>query len=450
MRIKDYPKSIESERALLGGLLKDDDLLMETIGIVSKEDFYTPEHRYLFELLYEMYRQGQPIDLVTVGDRITREGKEKQFGGITYVLELPEQVPSTSNLTYYAKIIREKSVYRKMLAISSEIEKMAYKQEEESGELLQKAIGKFLNIIHRDSDSQWEDAQFIAKRELERYKELSRKGGEEISGIKTGFFQLDLLLSGLQSGDLIILAARPAMGKTALALNIAQKASEKSRISVGVFSLEMSKQQLVARLFSNITSIDANQMKTGKLNAKQLEQLEKAVERMNRIQMVIDDTSSLSITDLRAKAQRMKLEHPNFGLIVIDYLQLMRGENPRGQREQQIAEISRGLKVLAKELQIPIIALSQLNRSLESRRDKRPMLSDLRESGSLEQDSDVIMFIYRDEYYNPQSSDVGIAEVIIAKQRSGPTATVNLKFDAQHTRFYDPVDIEMENIMSGG
>jgi replicative DNA helicase len=428
------PQAVESERALLGGLLQEPSELSRVSERVRPEDFYRPEHGALYKLLLEMSSRGESIDIVTVGERITRGDGPERYGGAGYVAELPEHVPSTANLAHYAEVIREKAALRELIKASLDLANQAYAQPEDVTELLDRAAREMAALGQGGGKRSWSQISEIVDEELIRIEKLSERGSST-TGRTTGFADLDKKLAGLHPTDLLILAARPAMGKTALALNFAQNVALMENVPVGIFSLEMSRGQLVTRMLCCHGLVDAGKVRTGTMDTDDWDRFLDASEYLRKAHVYVDDTPSLSITDVRARARRLKSENPELGLVVIDYLQLMRGDDPRAPREQQISSISRGLKGLAKDLHCPVIALSQLNRGVESRQDKRPLVSDLRESGAIEQDADVIMFIYRDEYYNPDSLDKGLAEVIIAKQRNGPTGSVKLAFQGQFTRF---------------
>lgn len=434
-----YPSAVEAERALLGGLIQQPDLLPEVAEIVRPDDFYRPEHDALYALLLQMQARGEAIDSITVPERITREGLQDRFGGIAYVIELPDLVPATANLPHYASVIKEKALLRGLIDASRKLSDRAYAQPEDVEELLAEAARQMTTLGEAGDRRSWAPVSLIVDEELARIEQLSATDGTT-TGHSTGFLDLDGKLAGLHPTDLLILAARPAMGKTALALNIAQNVALMESKPVGIFSLEMSRGQLVTRMLCCHGLVDAGKVRTGTLDTEDWERFIDASETLRKASIHIDDSPGLSIGELQARARRLKAEHGELGLIVVDYLQLMRGDDPRASREQQISAISRGLKGLAKDLECPVIALSQLNRGVESRQDKRPLVSDLRESGAIEQDADVILFIYRDEYYNPDSLDKGLAEVIIAKQRNGPTGTVRLVFQGQYARFDNYAD----------
>ena len=429
-----FPRSLEAERALLGGLMKNQRELLAVAEVVSAEDFYSQAHGKLFQLFIKMHGEGVDIDQITVPERVQRAGQAQDYGDVAYVLSLPEQAPATSNLLHYAQLIQQKATLRRLISVSETLRDEAYLDPEDLSELLDKAEREVFAVSQRRDVREWAQMSQVIDDEFLRIQELSQRTGE-VTGLTTGFLDLDQKLAGLQKSDLLILAARPAMGKTALALNIAQNAAMLGGAAVGLFSMEMSRGQLVTRMICCEGLVDAGRVRTGRLEPDDWDRLLESSEALRKARVYIDDTPGLSITELKAKARRLASEDKGLGLIVIDYLQLMSGDDKRAPREQQISSISRGLKGLAKDLDIPVIALSQLNRGVEKREDKRPMVSDLRESGAIEQDADIIMFIYRDEYYNEDTPDKGLAEVIIAKQRNGPTGTVKLVFQGQYSRF---------------
>lgn len=438
---RQYPQSLEAERALLGGLLLDHGQVASISELLDPEDFHSAAHQKLYELMLRRFATSESLDVLGLADHILSTDQAEEFGGLAYATGLPEQVPSTENLEYYAKLVKDKSVRRRLMQVAQEINKKVLAGTDELEELLDHAESTVFQVAQQRSKKDWQALGTLIDEEWQKLEERSKNRGE-VTGITTGFTDLDKMLAGLHGSDLLILAARPAMGKTALALNIAQRAATGSGIAVGIFSLEMAAGQLAMRIVSAHARVDAGKIRTGMLSKHEdWARLEDSHELLYHQGIFVDDTPGVSITQLRSKARRLKATNPKLGLILIDYLQLMgagtaasKGES----REQQIGRISRGLKILAKELDLPVIALSQLNRSVESRADKRPMISDLRESGSIEQDADVVMFIYRDEYYHPEKTEnQGIAEVIIAKQRNGPTGTVKLAFEGRFTRFDD-------------
>ncbi len=434
---RQLPWSVEAERAVLGGLLLEPERLDDVLERMSPADLYRDDHRALLELLREMAGAAEPIDLVTVPERMSRGGQDQRYGGIGYVLQLTDDLPSTANLRHYADVIHEKAVRRRVIEAAHKAVEEAYKEAEDAATLVEKAGGFLAEITETEARRSWEPVSLIVDAELQRIEEVSNRTGD-VTGLPTGFEKLDEMLAGLHPTDLVILAARPAMGKTALVLNLALNAAKLAGAGVGVFSLEMGRGQLVTRLLCNLGRVEAGSVRTGRLTNDEWERLLGASERLRQLPIHIDDTPGVSIGDVRTRARRLKQAQPHLELIIIDYLQLMQGEDPRASRQQQISDISRGLKILAKELKVCVLALSQLNRDVEKRKDdKRPMVSDLRESGAIEQDADVIMFIYRDEVYHKDSAEKGVAEVIIGKQRNGPIGMVKLGFQGQFARFKD-------------
>jgi replicative DNA helicase len=438
---RNLPASLESERALLGGLILDPEQADAVSELVRSDDFRRPEHAALYRLLVEMRSQGAHVDLVSVTERVMRGDADGEYGGLAYVLSLPEQVPSTSNLRHYAQIVRDKAVARQVILKAYEITDKAFSASAEPDVLVESAAQAFLQI-GQGGGRQWEQVSVVVDQELTRIERVGEQGGD-VTGITTGYVDLNKKLNGWQATDLVILAARPAMGKTALALNFAINAAIEGGRAVGLFSLEMSRGQLVGRLLSLLSMVEAGKLRTGKLTPEEWDRLLEAGELLRQQRVFIDDTPGVRISDVRARARRLKAQHPDLGLLVIDYLQLMQGDDAKAPRQQQISDISRGLKILAKDLEVPVLALSQLNRGVEQRQEKRPMVSDLRESGAIEQDADIILFIYRDEVYNESTADRGVAELIIAKQRSGPTGTVKLAFQKEYTRFDNLAEAEV-------
>ena len=433
---RQFPQSLEAERAVLGGLLLDHAQVPSISEILSPEDFYSSAHAKLFQLMCERSNKNEPLDVLGLADHIMSTNQAEAFGGLSYATSLPEQVPTTENLDYYAGIVREKAALRRLLDVASSISRAVYGGTTPLPELLDLAERRVFEVSQQRAAQAWHGLGAVVSTELHRIENLATRGAS-VTGLATHFVDVDKILAGLQRSDLLILAARPAMGKTALALNIAQNIAVKSGVGVGVFSLEMSRGQLATRMLCAQARVDAGRVRTGMLSRDEdWPRLEEASELLYHAPLWIDDSPGITVSQVRARARRLVAEHGNLGLIVVDYLQLMSGGgDAKVPREQQISAISRGLKGLAKELDIPILALSQLNRGVETRSDKRPMVSDLRESGAIEQDADIIMFIYRDEYYNPDSTEPGVAEVIVAKQRNGPTGTVKLAFQGRYTRF---------------
>ncbi len=424
------PHNWETERSLLGGLLLDASQLLEVREVLTAEDFHRPAHQHLFELVCALSDGGVVPDPTTVLDDVERRGEAEKVGGIAYVVALPQACASVDNVTTYARRVKEYAVRRRLLLAARQIEEDVQEGVKDLPALMDSAEKSIFEVSNLSGSRDWHAlSEIVDEQILEIQKRASNPG--DVTGVPTGFVDLDKKLAGLQRTDLIILAARPAMGKTAFVLNLALNAALLGGVAVGMFSLEMSRHQLATRMLCSHARVDASAVRTGTLDADgDWRKLIEAAEVLHSLPILIDDTPGLTITQLRSKARRLKAEHPNLGLLIIDYIQLMQGTGgAKESRENVISNISRGLKILAKELDIPVIGLSQLNRSLESRQDKRPMPSDLRESGAIEQDADIILFIYRDEVYNKEASaKKGVAEIIIAKQRSGPIGTVELAF----------------------
>lgn len=438
------PQSLEAERAVLGGLMLDPARVPEVAELVSPEDFYREAHQNLFRLMVEMDAGGAPTEMVAVVERIAATTDPDKYGGIAYVSSLSDNVPSTENLEYYARLVHRRAVARRLALVGRKITDKALEAPDDLPELVEFAESTLFAVTQERGAEDWKQLSELVDTEFLRIQKLSEDAGD-VTGVPTGFIDLDRKLAGLQPSDLVILAARPSMGKTSLALNIARHAAR--TVGVGIFSLEMSRGQIATRLLCAEARVDASRIRTGFLSKDQdWPALTRAAEELYPLPLFIDDTPGLNVNQIRSKTRRLKSLHPELGLIVVDYIGLMSGD-PRLSREQQVAASSRGLKALAKELNLTVLALSQLNRGVEQRPNKRPLLSDLRESGAIEQDADVIMFIYRDEYYNKDNSaEPGVAEVIIAKQRNGPTGVVKLAFQGRHTRF----DNLAENIGEGG
>ncbi len=430
------PHSIDAEQAVLGGLMLSPDSWDRVADRLVEEDFYRRDHRLIFRAIGELSQKSMPYDAVTLGDWFSAQGLTDMIGGASYVMELANATPSAANIVAYADIVREKSVLRQLIDVGTEITGDGFQPDGRgSQELLETAEQKVFHIAEAGARGR---KGFVPVRKAvqEAFQILTQRyeNQDAVTGVATGFPDLDALTAGLQPSDLIIVAARPAMGKTALALNIAETAAMRGKKAVAVFSMEMSASQLAFRLISSLGRINQQHLRTGELAEEEWPRVTSAISMLADAKIFIDDTPALSPGDLRARARRLKREH-DLGLIVIDYLQLMQVPGNKENRATEISEISRGLKALAKELDIPVIALSQLNRSLEQRTDKRPLMADLRESGAIEQDADLILFIYRDEYYNPESPEKGTAEIIIGKQRNGPTGVVRLAFLGQYTKF---------------
>lgn len=428
------PQSIEAEQSVLGSMLIDKEVIPVVMEILKAEDFYRPDHREIYEVIIELFDKAQPIDLITVSERLKLHGKLELVGGLEYLSNIATAVPTTANVRNYSKIVEEKALLRKLIRASSDIVDLGFTASEEVSVILDKAEQGIFDILQKRSSQGFVPIKDVLVDTFSKLEELYNNKGT-ITGIPTGFTDLDFKTSGLHNSDLILIAARPAMGKTAFALNLAQNAAVQSHVPVAVFSLEMSREQLVNRMLCSEAMVDSNRMKTGKLEDNDWQKVAKALGPLSDAPIYIDDTPGISITEIRAKCRRLKLEH-NLGLVIIDYLQLMQGSRSKSEnRQQEISEISRSLKILAKEINVPVITLSQLSRAPEARTDHRPILSDLRESGAIEQDADIVMFLYRDDYYNPETEKKNIAEVIIAKHRNGSTGTVDLVWLGQYTKF---------------
>ncbi|MDD7267240.1 MAG: replicative DNA helicase [Lachnospiraceae bacterium] len=429
------PQSIEAEQATIGAMLMDREAVQTAAEILQKDDFYYKKYGVIFEAMVDLYNSGKPIDLVTLGEKLKEMDMGEDVIGAEVFQEIISATATSSNVGHYANIVQEKSMRRRLIRLNDELSNLCYKNEEGLDDILDTTEKKMFALLNSRNTSQFVPIKEIVLTALDRIEHLSKLSGA-VTGVPTGFTDLDYRTAGLQPSDLILVAARPSMGKTAFVLNIAEYAAVRSpkKVTTAIFSLEMSKEQLTNRLLSMESHVDAQALRTGNLEDAQWEQLVEGASMVADSALIIDDTGSISISELRSKCRKYKLEY-NLGLVIIDYLQLMSGGKAES-RQQEISSISRALKGLARELNVPVIALSQLSRAVESRPDKRPMLSDLRESGAIEQDADVVMFIYRDEYYNKdESEDKGKAEIIIAKQRNGPVGTVKLKWDPQYTRF---------------
>ncbi|MHB8764977.1 MAG: replicative DNA helicase [Deferrisomatales bacterium] len=427
------PHSLEAECGVLGAILLNNDILTHVAEVVQRDDFYRSGHRLIYEAMVELYERGSPMDLVTVTEALRQKGALEKAGGATHLASLTSQVPSVENAVHYANIVRERSILRRLIWVSTEIANEGYGADSDVEVFLDRAEQAIFEVTARKTRPAFTRVKDILRDSFAKIEELYAKK-DLVTGVPTGYHDLDQLTAGLQPSDLIIVAGRPGTGKTSFVLNIAQHAAISGGLPVGFFSLEMSKEQLVMRMLCSEARVDSHRLRRGMLRDADWPKLTRAAGALAEAPIFIDDTPGISTLDLRAKSRRLKSEH-GLGLVIVDYLQLMRGRGNYDVREQEISEISRSLKGLAKELSVPVIALSQLNRGVESRSDKRPMISDLRESGAIEQDADVIMFIYRDDLYNKDSADKGIAEIIVGKQRHGPTDTVKLAFLAEFTTF---------------
>jgi replicative DNA helicase len=439
-RLRVPPHSVEAEQSVLGGLLLDNLAWDRAAELLSDSDFYRYEHRLIFGAIAALVQHSRPADVITVFEQLQSQGKADDCGGLAYLNALAQSVPSAANMRRYAEIVRERAVLRKLIAASDEIATAAFNREgRQVSQILDEAEGKILKIGEEGARQKqgFQPMDRLVVQLLDRVNELAENGASDVTGVRTGYYDLDSMTAGLQKGDLIVLAARPSMGKTAFALNIAEHVCVREELPVVVFSMEMGASQLALRMVGSLGRINQQNLRTGRLADDEWGRLAEAVEKLGKVQMFIDETPGLTAAELRARARRMARQYGGtLGLIVIDYLQLMSGSSGSDEnRATELGEISRGLKALAKELQCPVIALSQLNRSVETRNDKRPMMSDLRESGAIEQDADVIMFIYRDDYYNKDSKEPGVAEIVIGKQRNGPVGTVKLAFLKPLTKF---------------
>ena len=428
------PNDVESEQAVIGSMLTDKEAVSAAIEVLKPEDFYREDNRTIFEAILNLYGRSEPIDIITLKSELSSMGKFEAVGGLEYIAELPDKVPTTANVEQYIKIVEEKSVLRNLIKTANEIITLGYDQTQEVDGIIDGAEKKIFEVMQKKNQKGYTPIKDIL---VETFTELEQLYNQKqrITGIPTGFSDLDFRTSGLHNSDLILVAARPAMGKSAFALNIATNAAVRAKVPVAIFSLEMSKEQMTSRILCSEAMVDSNKVRTGKIDDEEWSKLAAASGELSEANIYIDDTPGISIMEIRAKCRKMKIEK-NIGLVVIDYLQLVQGSGKRGgSREQEIAEISRSLKILAKEINVPVIALSQLSRAPEQRPDHRPMLSDLRESGSIEQDADIVMFLYRDDYYNEDSEKKNIAEVILAKHRAGSTGTVELLWLGNYTKF---------------
>ena len=431
------PQNVEAEQAVLGSMLIEREAISRVSEILRPEDFYREAHRLICSAILQLFNKNEAVDLITLTELLRREDKLEAAGGISYVTSLANSMPTAANVSYHAKIVEEKALLRQLITAATHIAGMGYEANDEVESILDQSEKIILEVANRKVTGEFAPIKNIILDAFSKIEQLyASRGG--ITGLSSGFKDLDRLTAGLQPSDLILIAARPSMGKTAFVLNIAQHVAVKEKKAVAVFSLEMSKEQLVQRMLCCEAPIDAQRLRIGELQDNDWKNLVRAAERLSAAPIFIDDTPGITVAEMRAKARRLKAEH-DLKLVVIDYLQLMSGggSNKGENRQQEISEISRSLKSLARELNVPVIALSQLSRSVESRQSKKPMLSDLRESGSLEQDADIVAFLYREDYYNPETELKNITEVIIAKHRNGPVDTVQLYFHKAFTKFAD-------------
>ena len=433
---KIMPHSMEAEQAVIGSMLMDRDAMESALEILQPDDFYGRQYGTLFQAIRELNTENKPVDLVPLQERLKENNVPEELAGMDFIREVLGSVPTSANVKYYAKIVKEKSLMRRLIRTTEEITAQCYQGTDNVEALMDSTEKKIFNLMQSRGGGDFTPIRQVVINALERIEAASKQNGS-ITGVSTGFIDLDYQTSGMQPSDLILVAARPSMGKTAFVLNMAQHMAFRDNITTAIFSLEMSKEQLVNRLFSLESKVDAQVLRNGRLEDSDWERLIESAEIIGNSNLIIDDTPSISIAELRSKCRKYKMEM-NLGVIIIDYLQLMSGSSggkSSTSRQQEISDISRSLKAVARELNVPVIALSQLSRAVEQRDDKRPMLSDLRESGAIEQDADVVMFIYRDDYYNKESEKKNIAEIIVAKQRNGPVGTVELAWRPQYTQF---------------
>ena len=428
------PNSLEAEQSVIGSMIMDKDAIVTAMELLIKEDFYHQQYGILFESMIELFNAGQPVDLVTLQNKLKEKDVPPEISSLEYVRDLITAVPTSANVKYYANIVKENAMRRQLIKVNQEIENECYAGTESLDFIMDKTEKDIFGLLSsRQGNTDYTPIRQVVMNALEKIEKAAKTSGT-VTGIPTGFVDLDYRTAGLQPSDLNLIAARPSMGKTAFVLNIAQYVAFHEDMCTAIFSLEMSKEQLVNRMFSLESRVDAQKLRTGNLSDAEWEMLIEGAGVVGNSKLIIDDTPGISINEMRSKCRKFKLEH-DLKLIIIDYLQLMTGSGRTESRQQEISDISRSLKALARELSCPVIALSQLSRAVEQRPDHRPMLSDLRESGAIEQDADVVMFIYRDDYYNKDSDMKGISEIIIAKQRNGPIGTVNLVWLPQYTKF---------------
>jgi replicative DNA helicase len=433
------PQNVEAERSILGAILIDKDAIIKMADMIHADDFYDNRHGLIYAAMANLFEKRMPIDIVTLSEILEAAGQIAEVGGSGYLAEIVNSTPSAANVVYYSQIVREKAILRRLVSAGGDITEYGYDEEGNVSETLDKAEQRLFSVSQNSQKNKFTAIKDVLTDAFDRIDKIHKdKDKGALRGVSSGFRDLDAVTAGFNASDLLILAARPAMGKTSFALNLAENAAIDEKIPVAVFSLEMSKDQLVDRLLSSQSGVDSWKLRTGNLSDDDFPKIGYAMGVLSEAPIFIDDTPSANVMEVRAKARRLQMEH-GLGLIIIDYLQLMSGHSrgSDGNRVQEISEISRGLKGLARELNIPIIALSQLSRAVEHRDDKRPQLSDLRESGSIEQDADMVMFLYRDEYYNPETDRKGITEVLIRKHRHGPTGTIELHFNPAQMRFSD-------------
>lgn len=427
------PHSVEAEQSVIGSMIMDREAIVAASELITGEDFYNKQYSILFETMVELNDAGSPVDLVTLQNKLREKDVPPEVSSLEFVRDLIAAVPTSANIKYYAAIVSEKSTLRRLIRLNEEIANTCYAEKESLEYILEDTEKRVFQLVQKRTTDDYVPIRQVVMNAMNRI-EMAAKNKGNVTGIPTGFIDLDYRTAGMQPSDLILIAARPSMGKTAFELNLAQYMAFKKNLTVAIFSLEMSKEQLVNRMFSLESSVDAQKLRIGQLNDQEWERLIESAGVIGKSRLIIDDTPGISIAELRSKCRKYKLEH-DLSIIMIDYLQLMSGSGRNESRQQEISDISRSLKALARELNVPVIALSQLSRAVEQRPDHRPMLSDLRESGAIEQDADVVMFLYRDDYYNHDTDKKGISEVIIAKQRNGPIGTVELAWLPEYTKF---------------
>ena len=431
------PHSVEAEQSVLGSILLDKDAMISVSETLIPEDFYKEAHKVIYECMLKLYNSQSEIDLITLAEELRDQGYLDDIGGIPYITSLSTIVPTTSNIKYYVNIVKEKSIVRQLISAANDIINLSYDSSAKVEDVLENAEKKIFDISQERTTNDFKQINQVLRDTYDMIEKLYTEKNE-VTGLTTGFRDLNKKINGFQKSDLLLVAARPAMGKTAFALNLVQNAALKGDASVAVFSLEMSKEQLVQRMLSSQSNVELKKIKTGKLNANDWPRIIEAMAVLSEAKIHIDDTPGIKISELRSKCRKLKIEK-GLDLVLIDYLQLMEGEGNNESRQQEIAKISRSLKILAKELNCPVVALSQLSRAPEQRADHRPMLSDLRESGSTEQDADIVMFLYRDEYYNPDTESKNIGEVIVSKNRHGETGTIELVWFGEVQKFADKI-----------
>jgi replicative DNA helicase len=434
---KPLPSSAESERVILGAILLDNTLISQAIELLKQDDFYSPLHRRVFRAMSNLFERGDKIEPILIGEELKKEGQLENIGGIATITNLTYGLPHFSNIAQYAKVVRDKAIIRNLIKVCNQVTSEALAEEDDAEIVLDHAEQAIFALNDARARQGFAHVKPIAETVLAKVQEFARRESHALTGLATGFRELDQMTSGLQRNDLIIIAARPSMGKTALCLTIAQNAAILENAVVAVFSLEMSKEQLVMRMLSSEAKVDAHRFRNGFLTRDEWGRLAESIGTLSEARIFIDDTPGISVLEMRAKVRRLAAEQKQIDLIVVDYMQLMSGSKRSESRQQEVSQISRELKGLAKELNVPLIALSQLSRAPEARNPPKPMMSDLRESGSIEQDADVVAFIYRDDYYKPSDENAGLAELLIAKQRNGPTGTVKLAFLKEFTKFTD-------------